>query len=880
MSEPRQNETGPGEADELLRRLRGRRAQARLAILFEALWPALWPPLGVVGLFVCAALLGVPQSLPGSLHAALLIITALLTLVLLLRGLRGLVAPGQAEADRRLERASGLPHRPLSVLADKPAEPDPIAQALWRVHVTRTLAQVRGLKVGLPRPGLARIDRRALRGGLAVALVAAFAIAGSDAPARLAQALQPNLPIAPAAQAAQLQVWATPPAYTSEPPVFFKADGGAVSLPAGSHLTASLTGGEGETPVLAIDGHTEPFRALDGASYQADLDLTAGGRLSVRRNGRILGAWDLAVLTNRAPAIAWAEPPGQAARSLQTRLPWEVSDEYGVVQLEAELRLKDRPTAPALVVSIPVPGGSTKSAKGASLQDLTAHVWAGLPVIARLIGHNAAGLVGRSDEAGFVLPERHFQHPLARALIGTRKLLSISPEERAGAVAELDRLLQQPDMAGGDYGAYLALADIYYRLVRDRAPQAVGEAQQMMWELALHLEEGGTERTARALQAAREAVRQALDRATEHPNEANLSDLDQKLKELENAIREHMQAMLEQAQREGNETPYNPDARHLDSHDLDRLAEAAREAARQGRMDEAQQKMAELERMLDQLRNARAEHGRDGRQNAEQRQRGRQQMGALEDMIARQGSLLDHAQQRAGQPSDPRAGTRPGERGAQPGQAQRGGKQPGAQPGAQSGQADSSDADRRVQQALRRALGELMQQFGDLAGQVPQSLGEADQAMQEAGEALGQSQDESAGQAEQRAIEALQKGGREMGQQMARQFGSNPSSGEGDDEGEFGGLTGMTLQGGHSDRDGGFAGSLPGQRSRGDKRDPLGRQLGQGTAGSDESDSVRVPEEMERQRTRVIQDELRRRGADRGRSQPELDYIDRLLKQF
>jgi hypothetical protein len=37
---------------------------------------------------------------------------------------------------------------------------------------------------------------------------------------------------------------------------------------------------------------------------------------------------------------------------------------------------------------------------------------------------------------------------------------------------------------------------------------------------------------------------------------------------------------------------------------------------------------------------------------------------------------------------------------------------------------------------------------------------------------------------------------------------------------------------------------------------------------------------MERQRTRAIQEELRRRGGERTRPQEELDYIDRLLKQF
>jgi hypothetical protein len=56
--------------------------------------------------------------------------------------------------------------------------------------------------------------------------------------------------------------------------------------------------------------------------------------------------------------------------------------------------------------------------------------------------------------------------------------------------------------------------------------------------------------------------------------------------------------------------------------------------------------------------------------------------------------------------------------------------------------------------------------------------------------------------------------------------------------------------------------------------------LREGTSGADESGDVQVPEQMEEARTRAIQEELRRRGADRGRPQQELDYIDRLLRQF
>jgi hypothetical protein len=268
--------------------------------------------------------------------------------------------------------------------------------------------------------------------------------------------------------------------------------------------------------------------------------------------------------------------------------------------------------------------------------------------------------------------------------------------------------------------------------------------------------------------------------------------------------------------------------------------------------------MAELERMLDKLRNARAEHGRDGERTEAQRQRGKQQMGAVQDMIGRQGNLLDHSQGRAGETTRFR-GSRP--------------------PTTPADENAEREADRRVQQALRRALGELMQQFGDLTGQVPPSLSEADTAMREATRQLGEGNDQGAGASEQQAIEALQKGGREMGQAMARQFGPNQGQEGSEQDGDSDGPMGFSLRDSQGDSPG--RGYRPGPPDRARSgRDPLGRRYGQGSSGADESADVTVPEERERQRTQAIQEELRRRGAERARPQQELDYIDRLLKQF
>ncbi|MGI4957664.1 MAG: DUF4175 family protein, partial [Janthinobacterium lividum] len=64
------------------------------------------------------------------------------------------------------------------------------------------------------------------------------------------------------------------------------------------------------------------------------------------------------------------------------------------------------------------------------------------------------------------------------------------------------------------------------------------------------------------------------------------------------------------------------------------------------------------------------------------------------------------------------------------------------------------------------------------------------------------------------------------------------------------------------------------------KKDPLGRHLASGHAGMDDGSDTHVPDVTETGRSREIEQELRRRDSDRTRPQPELDYLDRLLKPF
>ncbi|MGH7042814.1 MAG: DUF4175 family protein, partial [Acetobacteraceae bacterium] len=581
---------------------------------------------------------------------------------------------------------------------------------------------------------------------------------------------------------------------------------------------------------------------------------------------------------------AWAAPPGPlAVDPVQTRLPWRTSDDYGVVALQADLRLRDRPDATPLVVRIPLPAaggeatgaptgperaGGTVIQDGSEIADLTANPWAGLAVQARLNASDGAGQTGQSPPATFVLPAPDFRNPLARALVGVRQALSLAPERREAAADAIVGLLARTDAFGHEYGAWLELRLDAQRLLAPSSearpgPRPLDEGrlserrldegrlgkgrldlvQDSLWRVAQHLENAGLDPSARALARARRATRNALDRALHDPKAANRQALEGRLRQLEQAIDARLGALRHDLARQGVLPP-----RAASPARLDRMAEAARRAVRQGDLRTAQARIAALERMLDSLRNARALAAQERRELAA-RNHAQQELEELNALIQREGQLLDHAHQRL----------------------QQAGKI-GPPPGRDTGDAAAQRAaDATTQQALRHKLDQLMHSLEALAGQRPPSLGRARTAMGGASTALGAGKDVAAQGAEQAAIAALQRGGQELGQALAKQFGSGR---EGPGR-QPGGELGLSRPGSGADSSPGW---LPGLGGPGE--DPFGRQEGAGGDALDPRARMLLPANTPGGQTRQIEQELRRRQGQRTRPPDELDYINRLLKQF
>src|SRR5262249_20766665 len=77
--------------------------------------------------------------------------------------------PSRIEGLRRLDRNSGLPHRPATAIADEIAAPteDSYSVALWRAHIERALRAANARRGGVPHAAAraARPLRRARVGG-------------------------------------------------------------------------------------------------------------------------------------------------------------------------------------------------------------------------------------------------------------------------------------------------------------------------------------------------------------------------------------------------------------------------------------------------------------------------------------------------------------------------------------------------------------------------------------------------------------------------------------------------------------------------------------------------------------------------------------------
>jgi uncharacterized protein (TIGR02302 family) len=831
--------------------------RARWIIFWERLWPGLASVATAVGLFLAVSWLGLWLWLP-PLARAIGLVLSLALLVAAALPLRTLRFPTRSEALRRLDRLSGIVHRPATAMADTMATPvdDPLASALWRAHVDRAVATARSLKAGIPTPKVAIRDPYAVRGAVLVLLIATFFAAGGEHWSRIRAAFDWRGVVAPANF--RIDAWVTPPAYTSRPPILLPgvrpgetaqaAAPGPLSVPVGSVLVVRATGSV-QLDLTATDGlkPADPDKRPTAGSEEQRFTIAADGSATLRGTGAGELTWRFAAVPDKAPTIALAKDPEREARG-SLKLNYKLEDDYGVTGAQATFAQKPatqksaEPPHPLYGppdFALSLPQARTRNGAGQTIKDLTEHPWAGSEVLMTLVARDDGGNEGRSEPREVRLPERVFVKPLARALIEQRRKLAMDAEARSDVLVALEALTIAPERFEPNAGIYLGLRSIYWELGRAKNDDGLREVVARLWNMAIGIEDGNLSDVEKALRSAEDALRQALERGASDEEIKKLMD------QLRAALDRFMQALAEQLRKnpQAMNRPLDQNTRMLRPQDLRSMLDRMENLARSGNRDAARRMLEQLQSMLENLQMARPGSPQDGGDDM------MQSLDQLGDMIRRQQQLRDRTF-RQGQ--DQRRDRQRGQRGDQ-----------NAFNDLQGNQRDLRDQLNKLMEQLRRQglgrkPGQQGQQGQGQQGQQGQQgdgmdeLGRAGEAMGDAEGRLGEGNADSAVDSQGRALEALRRGAQGMAQAMQQGQGQQ--------------------------------GPGPGQPGRwGQSRaqqdtDPLGRPLHGRDYGDDST--VKVPGEIDVQRARRILEELRRRYGETFRPQLELDYIERLLKDF
>ncbi|HZP75919.1 MAG TPA: TIGR02302 family protein [Pseudolabrys sp.] len=822
--------------------------RARGSILWERLWPALATLAVVIGLFLAVSWAGLWQQLPPLGRPIGLFIFALLVLAALIPLVR-LRLPSTDDALRRLDRGSGAAHRPATAMADAIAanEHDPVSQALWRAHVERAILAARSLKAGWPAPRLAARDPQALRALVLILVLVTFFAASGERWKRIGAAFDWQGIAAPANF--RVDAWVTPPPYTQRAPVMLPGlrPGelaqlpGPVSVPAGSQLIVRATGKV--KLALATRGGLEDAapearpQALPAGTEEHRFIVKQDGSVTLRGVGEDV-TWTFNAIPDRAPTIALTKDPEVQARG-SLLLAYSMEDDYGVTDAHAVFERKAdgesdkaRPLYGPPQFPLVLPQARTRSGTAQTLRDVTDHPWAGAEVTMTLVAHDEAGNEGRSEPFDLRLPQRAFVKPLARALVEQRQILAMDANAKIPVLKALDALSIAPERFTPEAGVYLGLRSIYWQLTHARTDDALRDVVAALWTMALSIENGNVSDAEQALRQAEENLRQALDRGASDEEIKKLMDqLRAAMDKFMQALAEEMRKNPQQAQR-----PLDRNTRMLSQQDLKNMMDRLENMARLGNKDAARRLLEQLQQMMENLQMARPgqmDNGDDDMMS---------QLDELGDMIRKQQQLRDRTF-RQGQ--DMRRDRQRGQRGQNNDQ--------------QMGEL------RQDQQALRERLKKMLEELrkrgagdpqqgekGEGQGDIDQQLGDAGDAMGRAEDQLGDSNTDGAVDSQGKALESLRKGAQGMAQQLQQQQGVGLGPGQPGRNGQA-----------RADSD----------------TDPLGRPR----RGHNYDDStVKIPGrgEAPAERASRILEELRRRYSDQGRPQLELDYLERLLKDF
>ncbi|EJF87116.1 TIGR02302 family protein [Bartonella rattimassiliensis] len=610
---------------------------------FERIWVRLLPFSLVLSLFCSLSWLGLFGVLGYWFHLLLLgilFVCAGASLFFLIR----FRFPTMREVDHRLERINDLKHQPLTIQTDHLCyeNNEDFSAVIWREHQRRMAKQLYHLKTGFISLNSAAYDPLALRTLCILLFVCAFSFSFGSRGGRLADAFDFR-PIVDE-KFMRIDAWITPPVYTGVAPIYLTKDEKTqLEIPEGSNIVVRVANSAGVTvhaksvengQRISFSKKNEKTALNDPiAHFETHLEHSMDLFVSSRHKKQ---QWHLQMIKDTSPTIRWLEKPGRILTgSLESR--YEVDDDYGVTKafVEIEPFFPQNKNAPSLYKAPEIKLLLPRSGKGKmrTVQDVSAHPWAGSQVKITLIAEDGAGQKGRSKTFIMILPQRVFSNPVARSVSELRRLLALDASMKERVLDMLSALLVHPEKGLQNAAHFLVLQSAWTRLFFAQTEEDLHSMVDYLWQIALGIENNQFESVQKKLKQAQAALRDALRYG------APEAEIERLIADFRQTMDEHIHALAEKTQdNQVSKNFKNSKTRNLSESTLQEKLNLIEEMAKTGSSLAAEQLLSEVEQMLDHL------HVQKGNQNEGEKKQSAQmkeKMDQLGDLMRRQQEILN-----------------------------------------------------------------------------------------------------------------------------------------------------------------------------------------------------------------------------------------------
>ena len=902
--------------------------RARLWMIWERYAPVLALAALIITLFLAGAYAGLWQRIGDPWRLIALILTLYFLIKAAVSASREKI-PSHSEAARRVERDSGVSHRPLETLRDRPV----LGDALWEQHQAKARAAAKALNPATPIRVIGPRDKYFMRFVAPIVLVLAVIVGIGDNGERLRRALSPSWqsPMDPAK--VTFDAWVDPPDYTGRPPVYFKGQQ-TVDIPAGSELVARIQGLK-DAPRLKLEtgglfgSKYLKLKRLGPDSFEARtiLSKSAKAKWQVGSKRRL---WNLVVVQDTAPQVDWVAEP-KADKRDRLSFQYSLKDDYGVENLVLEMSLLEGGAAADTLtedtdakdtVIVPLAGKSVRETKGTdAVLDLTKHKWAGQKVKGRLIAADGTGETAQSEFAYFTIPDKIFIEPIAKAVAEQRLLvmsgltsgqsytapprrtrkewgnlprfddwetdqkLGRAPKDVQRAADLIEAITDAPAGLYEDPAVFIGLKNTLSTLRHSREIAALEPVPDNLWSIAIRAEFG-------SLGSALEEMREAEANLNEGiARRAPQREIDTLFQRYDAAVERYIKQLTEEAMENMAESEGGGGGGGRSTDEIEELLKAIEEANRIGDTEGARIALKKLAELLENLKIQMAQGGQGeggDPSSGEMSEEMKESLEELADLLGEQRELKDETDQAEKQAENEGQSQQPGDQGQG---AESGGEQSG-----QGQQALSADE-----------LAERQEKLAELLGGVQDKLPEGSDAAGPSGDGDqdGGDQDGSAPGSGEEPAENGAGGGGENDPNSERRGaggadGAEPLISPGDaledaaramqraedalNSGDLDAAAQAQADAIEALRNAGQGLAQQARQERGEdgqqaeQGNPLG-QDGQDGENNDLSQQDIDPRDNAT-RSRELLEELRRRAAEQEREQQERDYLERLLKRF